>query len=499
MINNNIFTLFKEFSKEDLSKFKTFLISPYHNKSKKVIRLFEEIQKFYPDFSDPILTKIYLSKKINPDLKFHDSTIRDIMADLLKLAEEFLLFEELKNNKTEKDIIQLKVFTDRNQTSLFEKHFKNIDTAINKEGIDSVYFYHKSRLDMYSFNFNIMNRFKKSPQLIEENENFLISYIIDLLNYFITEFTSAQLNLSIYRSKFKLNKNTELFSKIFKNLEITKLANEFKSINKYNFIIDIYLNLFKAFQDKNEEKYYYEYKFHFLKHIKQLSDDEKSFHFSMLISYCIYKISSEKINTEFDTELFNLYETFLKGKYFIDNKSKYIEDDLFRNILLTALRIKKYKWVLKFIKIYSKYIHPDKKENLRNLSYAEFYYHSGVAESSSKDLSRVFEYLKEIREDSFIIKYDIKSLYLMLYYDLNYFDTANIQIEGYRKFLKRNKLVSERNKIRINNFLNLYEKLIHLQEGDYRKKTSELHSEILKSNELEHRVWLLKRIESLEI
>ena len=149
-----------------------------------MIRLFEEIRKFYPEFSDPKLTKIYLSKKINPNLMFHDSTIRDLMADLLKIAEEFLLNEELKKNKLEKELILLKIFTDRKQSALFEKHLTNIDIALKKEGNDSQYFYLKSRLDMHRFNFNIINRHKKSSGIIEENEGNIISYILDLLNFF---------------------------------------------------------------------------------------------------------------------------------------------------------------------------------------------------------------------------------------------------------------------------------------------------------------------------
>jgi len=54
----------REFSFREIKGFERFISSPYHNKSKKLIILFEEIKKYYPSFTNKKLTKEYLSKKI---------------------------------------------------------------------------------------------------------------------------------------------------------------------------------------------------------------------------------------------------------------------------------------------------------------------------------------------------------------------------------------------------------------------------------------------------
>ena len=107
MFRHNIFKLLGQFSKPELKAFENFLDSPYHNKSKKIKRLFIEIYKFHPQYSHQKLTKEYLSKKINPLLKYHDSTLRDLMSGLLKLLKEFLINEALKKDRTEKDVFLL--------------------------------------------------------------------------------------------------------------------------------------------------------------------------------------------------------------------------------------------------------------------------------------------------------------------------------------------------------------------------------------------------------
>ena len=85
-----------------------------------------------------------------------------------------------------------------------------------------------------------------------------------------------------------------------------------------------------------------------------------------------------------------------------------------------------------------------------------------------------------------------------MHFDLNYDDTALIQLNNYRKFLRRNKFVTENKKNKINKFLNVYEKLIYLREKDYRINSSEVQSDILSSQDLEHRDWLLNKIEEIE-
>lgn len=492
MFNHNLLTLLKEFSKEELKNFETFIDSPFHNKSKKLLNIFREIKKFYPDFSDKKLTKQYLYRKVYSPFNFHDSTIRDTMSGLLKLAGEFLTFEELKKTNAEKAGIYLKVMIEKKQPVLFEKQIRKLNSELDKEGIDSNFFYTKGRMEMNKFNFNIINRLKNTSKLIESNEEIIISYIVYLLNHFITEVTNAFLNLYIYESKFKLTNYVDIVSNLFNNLNLNKAVDIFRKANKHNFILDIYSKLFMTFKEIGNEKHYFKYKILFLKYSEFLSKDENSFHFSMLISYCIYKTSSGNNESIFYKELFKLYDLFLTKKLFIDNKTRYFEEDLFRNILLTALRLKKNKWVLDFINEYIKFLHPEKKANLLHLSYTEFYIFGG---SKSFNVDKAFKHLNEIKDESFINKYDIKSLYLMLYYDLNYYDSAYTLIKNYNKFLRRNKLVAKKRKIKINNFLNLYEKLMFYKEGDFRVNISDVKSDILDSNDLEHKEWLLKKVD----
>lgn len=349
---------------------------------------------------------------------------------------------------------------------------------------------------MSKYNYNIMNSSEKSSEHIENNVSMVTSYVVNLVIFFVTEVINSFLHLTIHEYKYKLPDKKNYLSKIIQLINIGELYKHIKKSSDHAYILELYLSLKDSYAELENPERFLKYKSLVLKYSKFLSKDELSFHFSMLISYCIYRNSITQYKAYMDEELFKIYNIYLKEKYFLDRKTLYIDEGLYRNILILSLRLKKHKWTLSFIEEYSGFLHPDKKENFMNLSYADYYYHTGSDTNSKEFLETAFNYLKNIREESFIFKNDIKILYLMLYYDLDYTDENMItQLNNYRKFLRRNKLVSENKKKRLYKFLNLFEKLVYLKNGDQRIDISELYMDILRSDGLNHHQWLLNKVQ----
>ena len=492
MFIHTVFDLLKKFSPNEIKRLDSFLKSPYHNKSRKVTALFSEIKRFYPEFTSEKLTKEKLSLKISPDNKFNDLTLRDLMSGLLKCIEEFLIYEELNKNYPDRLFLLLKSYTEKNQETLFDKIFMKISSKLESGGMDSVYFYNKSLLDMDRLNFNIINKHQKSAKVIQSNEELRISYVVNILIFYITELINTYIKIAITESKFKSEKTNVIPLSIIKRIDPDYVSGLLRKANEDYYIIEVYSNLLHAFQNLNSKNHFLKYKSSLFKYSDYLSRDEISYHFSMLISFCILSNSLTESKNHYDSELLKIYDIFLKGKYFCDRKTKNIDEDLYRNILILGLRLKKFNWVLRFIKNYSNYLHPGKKENLLKLSYAEYYYYIGSIKKS-------FNYLKDIQEETFILKYDIKSLYLILYYDLHYDETVIIQLNNYKKFLNRNKLVTKDRKERIIKFLNIFEKLVYFREGDPQIKSTDLHFKADIFKDVNYRDWLYKKIEEISI
>jgi hypothetical protein len=408
MFTHIIFNLLKRFSRKEIIQLEYFLKSPYHNKSSKIKLLFAEIIKFYPDFKSQKLAKERLSLKINPGIKYNDSTLRDLMSGLLRCIEEFLICEEMNKNYPDKVFLLLKSYTDKNQDILFEKNFKKIRMQLESLGKDSIYYYNKSVLDMNKLNFNIINKYQKGAKLIGENNELRNSYLMNIIVFCIAELVNTFLKIKISGSKFRLDKKMNVPELLMNKIDPEYFSDLLKKENPDLFILEIYSNLLSAFQNLNTEKDFKKYKASFLKYRTHLSRDEISYHYSMLISFCILSNSLDKGKNKYDHELLALYESFLEGKFFCDEKTKHLDEDLYRNILLLGLRLRKFKWVYRFIRAYSKYLHPEKNENLLKLSYGEYYYYVGSTNKSKNILNKSFSYVKEIREESFVLKYDIR-------------------------------------------------------------------------------------------
>lgn len=141
MVSQNLILLLKNFSRIELKSLRCFLNSPYHNKNKKVIKLFLEIEEFYPEFNNDKLTNEYLSSKINPLKDYNDSTISDLISDLLKLTQEFLAVEEFNKDHFGKGSLLLMALINKNHNQLFEKNMEIVSDQIEKRGIDSLYYH----------------------------------------------------------------------------------------------------------------------------------------------------------------------------------------------------------------------------------------------------------------------------------------------------------------------------------------------------------------------
>ncbi len=498
MFTHNIFDLLKRFSGKELLRLENFLRSPYHNKSKKILLLFNELKKFYPDFTSKKLSKEWLALKINPGLKFNESTLRDLLSGLLSCLEEFLIIEELNKNQPDKLILLLKSYIEKNQAILFQKNFKKASDLLENEGHDSVYYYNNSLLNVCNLNYNIIHKPQNTAKMLLNNQYIRNSYIVNIFIHYITELISTYLKIIISESKFKLERKVNIALTLINKTDLKNIKELFRNDKNNYFIIELYSNMFSAFQNLNDLNHFQKYKASFFKSMKSLSSDEISYHYSMLISFCILSNSVSGGKNNYDKELLIIYESFLKGKFFSDNKTGWIDENLYRNILLLALRLRKFKWTFSFITTYSKYLHPGKRGNLLKLSYGEYYFYIGSNNKSKLTLNKSFCYLREIKEESFILKYEIKNLYLMLYYELHHDDSVIFQINNYRKFLMRNKLVTGERKEKINKFLNAFEKLVYVRAGNKPVKSSDLIINLENLKGVSHKDWLLEKYEEIK-
>ena len=92
--------LLKSFSKKEITDFEKFIASPFFNSQSTLVKIFSEIKKYYPEFSDNNFTKKNLYEKVNPGKIYNDVIFRKYISNLFKLSEKFLIVNDtLQNNE----------------------------------------------------------------------------------------------------------------------------------------------------------------------------------------------------------------------------------------------------------------------------------------------------------------------------------------------------------------------------------------------------------------
>jgi len=74
MENSQLIKLLKTFDTKEIKRFSEFISSPYFNKNKNVIKLYEVVIKAYPDFEK--ITRENIFFKLFPGKKYNGNTLR---------------------------------------------------------------------------------------------------------------------------------------------------------------------------------------------------------------------------------------------------------------------------------------------------------------------------------------------------------------------------------------------------------------------------------------
>jgi hypothetical protein len=112
-----------------MKHFGDFVNSPFHNKDQKMILLYNLLRNFHKEYNSKSFTKENIYWKIYPGKKIDDPTFRNLVSDLLKLAENFLIFTAIGNNKLEK----LRILNDELiNRDTYENFFKSYKISINE-------------------------------------------------------------------------------------------------------------------------------------------------------------------------------------------------------------------------------------------------------------------------------------------------------------------------------------------------------------------------------
>ncbi|MDZ4712035.1 MAG: hypothetical protein SGI89_06875 [bacterium] len=473
MQNTRLIQLLKTLTQTEFREFKDFVSSPFYNKNKNVISLFEYLKKFYPDFNSEKLTDENAFKKLFPSDEYNYFKLKNIISDLLVLGREFLAAVSFQNNINVKDKMLLEQFRDRDLDNMYEQLYrtvkKNTDVIVVK---DEAYFLKCLELT-YEYKDYISPKEPNSHfNLFQDQLDFFINYsLIKLLRIYNTMLHESKQNN--YDFDYKM------YDQVFDYLN--------KNKNESNPTILLYYNIILLEKDK-EEKYFYELKNIKEKYYDELNSFDKYMYYLHMAGFCADAFNDQS-RTDFMREHFLLSkENFDRGTIEL-GKILYMD---FLNHVKIALRVNEFEWAENYINTFKDKL-TEEKDSTLNFCYGVISYKKG-------DLDTALELFSKANFPNYIIKLQVKILLLQVYFEKGFYDQAESMIDAFRHYLNREKSIKENFKESFYEYLRLTNDLIkimtniNIQEMDF--EVAEIKKEInsMRSNQFGIKLWLQDRI-----
>jgi hypothetical protein len=490
MNKSSLLEILRTFSKQELIKFEDLVRSPYFNKKENVTKLFLEIKKFAPEFTNENLDKEKVWMNIFPGKEYNYGIMKNLIFDLSKLSESFLCEEIYKDNEMQRSLDLLTSIFSRN-ADIFQNKMESTKRTFRKNFETNNYKYAHEFYKQFGNIFELNANFSHQQSTQKKNRDDL---------RFASEYNTYNFLLNCFRIFHKLmvhdhdlNQSPEdnLVFKLLKIMDDSLLLKAVldhsidTSVKDHKLLKANYL-MFKAFRSNQNKEAYGEFKNYIFENSSDFSKDEiKSLHVSLLS--CLTNLKTT--TNEFYNEYFGIIQMGFKDKVMLNSDGS-ITYQVFFSIVNVSCGANETEFAENFINKYKDKLPSHLREAIYNYSMAQLNF-------TLRRNEKALEFLSFISDEPWFLKFSIKNLQLSIYYELDNRDAFDYSFDTFKHFIRKNKLTNESRIITQTQYCNYIKLLFRLREKPDAFALSELKKEIT-VNKVINKRWLLEKIEALE-
>jgi len=434
MKDSKLIQQLKILNEVELKRFYLFLRSPYFTKSKDVVKLFEFVRKFHPNFKDKLLEKARIFKKLFPKEPYSDIKLRNLQAKLSKIVESYLIQISYEQDEFEKKKRLTQIYDARNYYAEFERNSIQLLNSLDHQTYQDTAAYYDRYQIAQAYYLNI-NTSKKTS-----NVSLLKSALQNLQNFYAIE----ELRLGI-----DLKNRERIFSEAH-----GFQPNPNVQISEDNLLYSLLDKSWKLLEN-NDDVSFFDFKNTFLKNIPQIPLKEGMNIFPVLINYAIQQLG--KREEKFGEQIFDLYKIGLANRLLFANGE--LSEETFFNIVTISSSLKEFSYAHQFIQHYEQFLNPIIRIDTRTLSL-------GILLFKEDNFVGTIDALLHFKFSHILNTLIAKSLLSRTYYHLydedpSYFEVLCAHCDTFSRFLGRTNSISEQKKIGYKNFLSLLRRVIH--------------------------------------
>ena len=420
MLNNSLILGLNKLSRKEMTRFRDFSLSPYHNKNVEVVAFLEYLNGIYPDFNEKRCDKYKIWSKITKRKTFNQAHFNLLISYALRLFESFLAVEKLTTKTEEEQFLCMENLRERLLFKHYEKLFRNTSKDLKKgEYRDADYYLTQYRFANESDQKYLKVTQKRTDDGLQQKQDALDLWFMAMK---LRDACEMYMRHRLYGQEYEAGLLTEVLDKIK-----TQQAH-FQDIPA----VHIYYLAYEMLR-LNEAKDYFLLKDEIEKQSSLFPKSELQNIYNYLQNFCIRQINQGA--TEFHKELFQIYRSQLEKGLIFDKEGNLLEWH-YKNIVTVGLRSKNYDWVRAFIEDYKKYLLPEVIENAYSFNLANYFF-------AVKNYQEVLPLLIQVEYSDMRYKLDVRALLLRTYYHLEETEPFYALCDSFNQLLIRTKVLTD--------------------------------------------------------
>ena len=496
MLKTSVLKIIQSFSPKEIAEFSDFLKSPYHNKKSGVVNLYNEIKKYYPDFTSDNLGNEQLWNKLYPGKKYGYGVMKNLIFDITKLAEQFITLQEYKINEIQEFANLYRALGSRNLFTLLKSKQTYIDRKLCDDNlknlnipVEEFYFQLLKIFDVKIWNTFFSaptSNFKKDRQIIEDTVVYeLFSQLVNVC------FMSEALSMNEKSNRKNLNFTKEVLSNITEEVFLD-VVNNFKNRSGIKFVL---LNCsflgYRALKTPDNSKYYYDFKIYFLKNYKKMPLSRLQDFYGQMEALAQWNNDPQ---LDKNKEFFDCYEFCRDNNMLLDRNNKVNSLQIIQWTIIFFLE-DRVEELEEYISYYSNFLEEEyDKDNSLNLINSVILFMKNDFEASLNLVSKINFRLPTLKV--FTNKFTA-----MIYYELNEYDNFLNSYDAAMHFLKYKNwkddpLTKHRDK-RAKEFYNALKSLFKIRFTKDYYGLSVFEKDILNSD-IDLKKWFLRKANELK-
>lgn len=475
--------LLEKFTPTELKDLEALVACSYFNTDKHIITLLKVLKRkvlHKYQLKHDNLAELY--RNVFGDLSASKSTLnkqqtnalRVKMSVLTRLAERFLVLENLQQKEaTQTELLHEKLL-EKEQIRLYERDNKKRRKQLDTQLKDLNYYEHKCKIEYSRLNYLYRTgEWIKEDNLPELTRSWDMYYLIHRLSLHLTELSFQEVSA---RPEYDF-----AAMEAVEALAATPPYHQIPQVQIYRVAIQLV---------KNKEDDTYTQLLDLLSLYRQEVPTHKLNDFYIvLVNFCISQIKRGQIT--YYRQLFDLYRI-------MDEQKMLLEDGLMtpgklRNITSAACRVDEFEWANQFIEKYYPFTRKDVQNDIRN-------FNLGVVAFYQKKYTTAIDYLYDVAPID--LNYDLNRRMVLVksHYEveIEYKETTMQVFRSVEKYIQQNKLLTQSNKTAYKNFVRLLINLYRIRHRATKMTPQSLRNKLEKAKLLSDKRWLLEKVEELQ-